>query len=480
MMITSLIDVVARGRAPRSLAVLAPAALLLAGCVVQDTKPLPKVNAVQSTQQIPQEELLDVAIREFDPGVPAALAGDDEALAKKRIYPDVRKAESRVLAMNLRATLEGSGQWGAVRVVPANVQFVDVIVSGRILESTGTDLGIEISASDSTGRVWIERRSYRGPADTGSYKTEAALRARDPFQNVYAQIANDLLAARDRLAAADRREVRMVTDLRFAQDLAPNAFQGYLVKDKQGLTRLARLPAADDPAVARIQKIRERDAAVIDTVDGYYGNFSEKLRDSYGSWRHTSYDAIQKEEKARSQARTRTVLGAAAVLASIFVPGQCASGDYNCQRIESAARTAGAIGGTAAVLSGIKKYSDAKVAAQDVKELANSFQNEVSPQVVELEGRTLKLTGTAEEQYREWRRLLAEIYREETGGAASAGLTPAAATPATTTPAPTAAPATTVAPTTVAPTTPVAATPAAATPSAAPSPQTTATSTPTP
>jgi hypothetical protein len=399
---------------PRA-SLLAAAALLLAGCVVEDTKPLPKVAAVQSQRQIPQDELLDVAIREFDPGVPAALAGDEEALSKRRIYPDVRKAESRVIPMNLRATLEGSGQWGAVRVVPANVEFVDVIVTGRILVSTGEELALAVSARDSTGRVWLDNRSYKGPADTGSYKTEAALKARDPFQNVYAQIANDLVAARDALAAADRRELRQVTDIRFAQDLAPTAFAGYLQKDKNGLMRLARLPATDDPALARVQKIRERDTGVIDTVDGYYGNFSDRLRESYGAWRRTSYDAIQKEDKARSQARTRTVLGAAAVLASIFVPGQCASGDYNCQRIESAARTAGAIGGTAAVLSGMKKYSDAKVAAQDVKELATSFQNEVAPQVIELEGRTLRLTGTAEEQYREWRRLLAEIYREETG-----------------------------------------------------------------
>ena len=70
-------------------------------------------------------------------------------------------------------------------------------------------------------------------------------------------------------------------------------------------------------------------------------------------------------------------------------------------------------GGTAAVLSGIQKYSDAKNAAQEVKELATSFENEAAAQVVEVEGRSLKLTGTAEEQYREWRRLLAEIYREE-------------------------------------------------------------------
>ena len=95
-------------------------------------------------------------------------------------------------------------------------------------------------------------------------------------------------------------------------------------------------------------------------------------------------------------------------------------------------------------MSGIKKYSDAKVAAQDVKELANSFQNEVAPQVVELEGRTLKLTGTAEEQYREWRRLLADIYREEAGVAASSAPTAPvpAAVPASSDAAPSTAPTT--------------------------------------
>jgi hypothetical protein len=90
------------------------------------------------------------------------------------------------------------------------------------------------------------------------------------------------------------------------------------------------------------------------------------------------------------------------------------------------------------VLSGIKKYADAKVAAQEVKELALSFQGEATPQVVELEGRTLKLAGTAEEQYREWRRLLGDIYREESGGVQAVPAAPVApvAPAAPTTPAP--------------------------------------------
>jgi hypothetical protein len=422
----------------RGLAVFA--ALLLAGCMVREVKPLEQVQIEQAQQQIPQDELLDVAIREFDPGIPKEIAKDEDALAKRRIYPDVRKAEARVIPSTLRATLQSSGQWGAVRVVPAGVQFIDVLVTGRIVESTGGDLALEISAQDSTGRHWIEHKTYRSPADIGSYKSEAALKARDPFQNVYTDIANDLLVARAKLSAADLREVHRVTEMRFAADLAPQTFSGYLTQDKAGLTRLARMPAPDDPSFQRVEQIRTRDASVIDTVDGYYGNFSDKLQDSYGGWRRTSYDAIEKEDKVRSQARTRTVLGAAAILASIFVSGNCSAADYSCQRLESVARTAGAIGGTTAILSGIKKYSDAKTAQQEVKELATSFQNEVAPQVVEMEGRTLQLTGTAEEQYREWRRLLGEMYREENGLVAAPATPAAPAVPAAPTPAPVAAP----------------------------------------
>src|SRR6185503_2200803 len=112
---------------------------------------------------------------------------------------------------------------------------------------------------------------------------------------------------------------------------------------------------------------------------------------------------------------------------------QCQSYDYNCRRIENAARTAGAIGGTAAVLSGLKKYSDAKVHAQALKELSETFQSEVQPQVVDVEGRTLRLTGSADEQYKEWRELLQQLYLEETGATPTA--TPASPAGSGTTPA---------------------------------------------
>lgn len=406
--------------------------LQLSGCMVHETRPLPKINAVQAKAQIPEDELLDVGLYQFDINITEEQLKDTDKLAKERIYPDIRKAESRFIPSMLRSTLESSGEWGAVRVVPSNVEFVDVGVTGRILESTGAKLALEITVKDSTGRVWINKKKYQSPADTGSYKTDASMRARDPFQNIYSEIANDMVAARDALLAENRRDIRRVTELRFAQDLAPKALEGYVVKDAKGMMTVARLPAKDDPYATRIERIRERDVAVVDTVNGYYANFTDSMKDSYGSWRRSSFDEIEKESRDLNKARTRTFLGAAAVIASIFVPGQCASTDYNCRRIENAARTAGAIGGTAAVLSGLKKYSDAKVHAQALKELSETFQSEVQPQVVDVEGRTLRLTGTADEQYKEWRELLHQLYLEDNGGVAVLPPTSPGTSPATT------------------------------------------------
>lgn len=408
---------------------LVAATLALAGCVTSETKPIPKIAAKQATVHIPEAELLDVGIRIFDPGIPENLKDDEEALAKKRIYPDLRKAEARYIPTLLRETLESTAQWGAVRVIPEMAEFVDVIVTGQLIDSNGGFLSVDVTVTDAAGRVWIKDKRYQSLADLGAYKTTASLKARDPFQNVYSQIANDMVAARDKLTSLERENIRKIASLRFAEDLAPEAMAGMTAKDKNGIVQVVRLPAEDDPMLTRIEKIRERDTAVVDTVNDYYASFQESMEDSYGSWRQTSFTELEKEMRARSAARTRTVLGAAALIAAIFAPNSCST--YDSCRIADAARSAGTMGGIAAILSGVKKYADARVHADALKELTLSFQSELEPQVVEVEGHTLRLTGTAEDQYREWRKLLKQIYEEETGAAAAPP--PTAPAPAATT-----------------------------------------------
>jgi hypothetical protein len=109
-----------------------------------------------------------------------------------------------------------------------------------------------------------------------------------------------MVLARDKLTALDRENIRKVASLRFAEDLAPDAMAGMTAKDKNGVTQVVRLPAEVDPTLTRIEKIRERDTAVVDTVNDYYASFHDSMEDSYGSWRQTSFTELEKEMRARS------------------------------------------------------------------------------------------------------------------------------------------------------------------------------------
>jgi hypothetical protein len=402
---------------------VAVAALAAHGCD-KETRPLPLLQAVQATTEIPQEQLLDVGVHILDPGIPKELEENAELAAKLRIYPEIRRAEARYAAMQLRDTLEGTGHWGTARVVPASVKSFDVTVDGRIVESSGKYLTLEITATDATGRVWIEEQEFEGLADTRAYK-DGYSAGRDPFENVYVHIANALLEARGRLAPAELATVRQASELRFAAEFAPVAFGSYLEQDrKTGQYRVLRLPAADDVLLERIRRIRDRDYGMIDTVSENYAVFSERLEEPYTSWRRYTYDEIVAEEKLKGQARNRMIMGAAAVAAAVLVPDNCSS--TNCSRISDYARYGAMAGGVAGIISGYRKREEARIHEESLRELSGSFESEATPLVVDVEGRTLRLTGTAEEQYAEWRKLLHELYKEETGLVPTAPVAPPA------------------------------------------------------
>jgi hypothetical protein len=400
----------------RAICVVAALAAL-SGCITRDERPIVPIAAQKATSEIPQDELLDVGVRLFDANIPT----DEKEQEKNGIYPDVRKAESRYMPLLLRDTLESTGQWGQVRVLPRDGSGMDVIVDGRIVHSDGRDLVLDMKATDATGRVWLQK-TYSGQADLRAYKDIPA-KPRDPFDNVYATFANDLLAARAKLTRVQRVQAHEVADLRFGAELAPYAFAPYLTKDKQGLYGVARLPAQDDPVVSRMERIRERDYSLIDTLNEHYTSFGESMVDAYTNWRKYSHEEIEQVDEARRKAITRAVLGAAAVVGGVMI------GDSTNSSAGSAAATAAVIGGIYAFKSGLDMRSEIKMHGESLKQLGQSFQNEVQPIVVDIEGRTLQLKGSAEDQYAEWRRLLKELYENETGLPATTAADSGAAAP---------------------------------------------------
>jgi hypothetical protein len=379
------------------------ATALLAGCVVNEQRPMPRIAVERATAEVPEDELLDVGVRLFDPNVPE----DEAEREKRRIFPEVRKAESRYIPLMIRDTLEQTGHWGQVRVLPADGTGMEVFVDGRILESDGRELRLAVLVTDAAGRTWIDK-TYEAQADTRAYKDVVA-KPRDPFENLYNTIANDLLAARRALTREQRVGLRRVASLRFAADLAPYAFGSYLARDRKGLYSVTRLPAEDDPVVQRMQRVRERDYALVDTLNEYYANFGGSMAEPYTQYRKFSHEELEAEAQAKREALTRQVLGAVAVVGGIM------AGQESNSSAASAAATAAVIGGMYAFKSGMDKRAEVKVSAESLKQLGDSFQSEVQPMVVDIEGRTLQLKGSAEEQYAEWRQLLRELYENETG-----------------------------------------------------------------
>jgi hypothetical protein len=379
------------------------ATALLTGCVVNDQRPMPRIAAERATTEVPEDELLDVGVRLFDPNIPE----DEAEREKQRIFPEVRKAESRYIPVMIRDTLEQTGQWGQVRVLPPDGTGMEVFVDGRILESDGRELRLAVKVTDAAGRTWIDR-TYEAQADTRAYKDVVA-KPRDPFENLYNTLANDLLAARRALTREQRVELRRVANLRFAADLAPYAFGGYLARDRKGLYSVTRLPAEDDPVVQRMQRVRERDYALVDTLNEHYANFGGSMAEPYTQYRKFSHEELEAEAQAKREALTRQVLGAVAIVGGIM------AGQETNSSAGSAAATAAVIGGMYAFKSGFDKRAEVKVSAESLKQLGESFQSEVQPMVVDIEGRTLQLKGSAEEQYAEWRQLLRELYENETG-----------------------------------------------------------------
>jgi hypothetical protein len=402
---------------------LAAAFALSGGCVMHETRPLPQIKAEQASSEIPEEQLLDVGVRLFEENVPK----DEKQIERKHIFPEVRKAEARFIPMQIRNTLEGTGHWGQVRVMPEEAEALDVYVSGVILESSGQVLNVDVTVSDATGRTWF-RKTYEQAADTRSYKSTNGA-PRDPFQNFYSTLANDMLAHRAKLSGEDLGNVRRVAKLKFASELAPYAFASYLHQDKKkGLYQVTRLPAEEDPLVVRMDRIRERDYALLDTINEHYSLFAENMAEPYTNWRRYSYDELEAKDEAARSALTRKLLGAAAIVGGLMMGNE--TGSYAGR----AAATGAVFGGAYAIKSGFDKGAEVKMHSDSLKQLGESFQAEVEPMVVEVEGRTLQLQGTAEEQFIEWRHLLKELYENETGLAVQAPA-PAAAEPASTAPA---------------------------------------------
>jgi hypothetical protein len=356
---------------------------------------------MRAQQEIPEDQLMDVGIHTFESDELSPKVAQEEGTSN-----EIRKAESHFIPYHLKSTLQQTGHWGAVRVIPTATDSLDLFVKGKIEESTGEHLTLDIEVVDATGRQWFTRE-YKKKASQFSYSGNRP-GVEDAYQDLYNAIANDMAEFKKKLTADDIRKIRTTSKLKFARAFAPDAFGGYLVKGKTGATEIKRLPADDDPMMARLLKIREREYMFIDTLNEQYDGFYNEMWPSYENWRQLNMT----ENKARREIKRKAIQQQ--LIGALLIAGAIAAGSSNSGSM-AAVQTSMIVIGSQVLINGFNVSKEAEIHEAAIQELSESFSSEMQPVVMEFEGRQYELTGSAEEQFNQWRALLRSIYFAETG-----------------------------------------------------------------
>jgi hypothetical protein len=189
----------------------------------------------------------------------------------------------------------------------------------------------------------------------------------------------------------DLENLRRIAELRFAKQLAPGIFGDYLSVDRKGRMTLDRLPARDDPMLARVRRIQTRDEFFLDLLTERYRGFYTAMDRPYDEFRATRYEI----EMALRDARAQANLANARVL---FAP-RSDGFRFRDPALDRA------------------DFYRRQVAAQSeyLDEIATTFATEVDPLRLELDGEVIRFEGTIEDQYRQWQQVLEKIFEAETG-----------------------------------------------------------------
>lgn len=373
---------------------------MVGGCATTPpvVEPEPEPYRRPPSEPIAQHLLLDVGVGVFA----ANIAPDFDTEVEPVARPEVRRAEGNYQAYLLKEELNSRGDWAAVRVTPYGVPS-DVVVEAAIEDSDGEVLALRVRVTDARGVEWFETR-YEVLASAETYAT---LRPNaDPFEEVYRQVADDMRNWLHRLPDSEMARIRTVSELRFAQDLAPDAFADYLVETPDGAFALQRLPAVDDPLLADVRQIRSREHLFLDTLDEYFADFNTAMFLPYRHWRRATFQTKLTHRRLAQEARARALAGSTALIDSITVGLQDEDPEPQQQRL--------AVG--ASLLIGAMHDDAAAEAYADVlRELGESAEAEIVPHTLRLENRTITLKGALDSQYVTLRALLKDLWQDTVG-----------------------------------------------------------------
>ncbi len=386
------------------------------------------IEAAEKAKKVTAEAVvnrLDVVIPTFDLGISEATDGE------KGIWPELRRAEANLFAVELKKVLERTNRFGAVRVTPDRTAVAELYVMGRIDTSNGGEVEIDIAVADIAGHDLVAKKgsfnfslSQQKPKLYGAFKTKSFSpsveekffkKVRNKGQNPYQPVFDEVAAYVEKLVKAlDKKRIndlRQLSDMRFAASFSEDAFSEYMQLEK-GKYVVTGLPSKDDGIYRKVQAIRVRDQLFVDGLQNDYEQFSGKVAPSYRLWQEQTLGETFARRAAKKKA-TNEAIGAALLLGLAIVSAQAATdSNYNPvgDSIASAAAVTAGVVGIGLIGDSMKSSEEAKMHTEIIEELGESIEIEVAPKVVAFEEREKELVGNAKEQFAQWRAFLKTIY----------------------------------------------------------------------
>ncbi len=400
------------------ISVIVACTIFLTGCAVGgggSSKPAvgPQISSSYDEKELEEaipiiaKPKLDIIVPAFDPGLP-----DDPADYKEEgVWPELRRAEATRFAYKMKLALEETGAFGAVRVMPDSSATGDLYVVGKINESNGEEVDIDIKVYDVSGKEWFDKSfDHEVEADFYSNLRNKGL---DAYASVFKQAAEKIVEKLKSHNTEQLTQLQSLTDLRFGANFSEQAFAPYM-KEKSGKISLIGYPDENDSMLTRVKAIRVRDQMFTDRMQPHYEQFSQKMDESYVLWQKQSFEGLKAADQAKIDAIGKAAAGvgliALAVLSGI-------SGGSSNSRGGSVAGTTGAIVagqvGMGMLGDSVKMNEESKFHRDALEELGQSIEGEMAPQVVQHEEATAELTGSAKEQFSKWRVFLKSIFDQE-------------------------------------------------------------------
>lgn len=354
-----------------------------------------------------QKPKIDIIIPVFDPGLPE----DTSTYKDEGIWPELRRAEATRFSYKMKVALEETGAFGAIRVMPDKRATGDLYILGKINDSDGEEVDINVEAYDIGGKLWFSGSFDHDVPD--DFFTNIRNKDKDPYDPVFEKAATRLVEELQYHAAKDLENLQALTTLRFGSNFSEEAFTKYM-KFEGGKVSLASFPSSKDTMLKRIEAIRVRDQLFVDQMQTHYEQFSKKMDTSYAAWQEHSFNELKAEREANIEAAGTAVAGVALIgLAVLAVVAGANSDSFDGATLGATAGTLGGMAGASLLQKSFKHSEEAKIHREALEELGQSMEVEIGPQVVEFEEKTETLTGNAKEQFSQWRGFLKKIYEAE-------------------------------------------------------------------